>query len=213
MKGKIAPILITLLLLGLIYFVSRSIDPLALQEWVKQIGIFGPLLIIFLTVITGVVAPLSGTPVNYAGFILYGAETVFLFSISGVISAVINFYIAKKFGRPFLKKFVNEKDLEKVDKYAMEHGAVSLFIMRIFLGSIHDFLSYAMGLTSMKFKPYIVASTSGIIIGSLIWYVIALRARNPIEFLVGTILFALVFSGVYGTYKFAIRVAKTRRTG
>jgi len=211
MKVKVFSVAFTLALVLLVYLVSQTVSPTELELWVKKAGIFAPVLLIILTIVTGVLAPLSGTPINLAGFILYGANSVFLFAVSGIISAIINFYIAKRWGRPLIKRFIGRENMSAVDKFTQEHGVISLLFMRIFLGGVHDFLSYAMGLTSMKFRPYMAASVSGILIGTLIWYAIALQTKTPLAFLAGTLLFATVFSGVYGLYRFAERVANKRR--
>lgn len=203
MKGRAFPIALTVGLLIVVYVISRLIGLQELEVWVKNAGVYGPLILILLTIITGVFAPISGTPVNLAGFILYGPNTVFLFAVSGIISAIINFYIAKRWGRPIVEKFIGKDDIKHIDEFTKEHGIVSLFVMRIFLGSINDFLSYAMGLTAMKFKPYMIASVPGIIVGILIWYIIALNSKTPLAFIVGTLVIGTVFAAVYGLYKVA----------
>lgn len=209
MRSKIAPILITLFFILTVYFTTKSVDPIALEKWVESAGVMGPLIIIFLTIITGVIAPISGSPVNFAGFILYGPNVVSLFAISGIISSAINFKIAKRWGRPIVQRIVGAQSLKTVDNFAKEHGLVSLFFMRIFLNGMHDFISYAMGLTSLKFWPYFIVTSIGFVPGTLMWYFVARISGDPFIFLAGTYVFAGAFTGVYLVYKFAVRTGRS----
>jgi uncharacterized membrane protein YdjX (TVP38/TMEM64 family) len=99
-----------------------------------------------------------------------------------------------------------------VDRFTVEHGIVSLFILRVLMGSFNDFISYALGLTSMKFKTYYTVSLVAAIPGTLIWYTIALNSETPLVFMMLTTVFIGAFSLIFFVGKFAQSVAKLRRT-
>lgn len=133
MKSKIFALLATIFVILVIYYFSQSIDQSEVRRWVESAGIFGPIVLIFLVVIAAIFAPLSGTPVSFVGFILYGPSVVFLLTIAMLISAAINFIIARKWGRPLVKKFVGEENIVSIDKFTSSYGILGLLLMRAFL--------------------------------------------------------------------------------
>lgn len=203
MKGGIIAFIPVLLVFLILSILSRQVNPDLIRQWTESAGIFGPLLIIFLGVVTTIVAPLSGSPLLFIGFALYGPSIVFLLTISGLISAAVNFYIARRWGRPLVARFVGEKNMTTVDKFVVEHGVVGLFILRVLLGSLNDYISYALGLTVMKFKTYYLVSLAAAVINALIWYTIALNSKTPLVFALFTTIFVGVFSLVFLVIKFA----------
>src|SRR3989344_1382278 len=212
MKEKLYSVIPVLVVIALLYLLSRSVDPNVIKEWIERAGILGPFLIILLGVVTTVIAPLSGTPLVFVGFALYGPQIVFLLTISGIISAAVNFHVSRRWGRPLIKRFVGEKNMRTVYKFTVEHGIVSLFFLRVFLGSLNDFISYAMGLTNMKFKTYFVVSLVAAIPGVLIWYTIALNSQTPLIFITFTAIFVGSFSLIFLVGKFAQQFIKQRKT-
>lgn len=207
MKSKIVTLVLTILVIAIIYYLSQSVDPAEIRKLVENAGIFGPLVIIILTIVAAIFAPLSGTPVSFVGFILYGPSVVFLLTIAALVSAVINFYISRKWGRPLVKKFVGEKNITSIDEFTSSYGVLGLFLIRVFLGGFHDFISYAMGLTNMKFSVYYLTTILGIIPGLLMQYFIALNSKTPIVFLLASYTFATIFIGLYLLFRLVFRLA------
>jgi uncharacterized membrane protein YdjX (TVP38/TMEM64 family) len=181
----------------IIYILSNSIPKETIQKFIEDAGLLGPLIYVFLTLLTYIFAPLSGTPLIYVGFYLFGQHLVFFHVIATIISSVINFWIARTWGRGLTIKLVGESSIVKVDKFTEKYGLQSLFILRVFQGGIHDFISYAAGLTSIKFWPYFIISTLGMIPGNLIWYFFASRTENPLIFTSFTLILATSFSLLY----------------
>lgn len=207
-KKKLYPLIPTVLVILILYLVSRSIDPNLVKEWVRSAGFFGPLLVVALGVVTTVIAPLSGTPILFVGFALYGEKIIFLSTISMLISAAINFYISRRWGRPFIQRFVGRDNMQIVDKFTKEHGVVSLLLIRIFMGSVNDFVSYAMGLTNMKFKTYYIVTLLGSIPGLFLWYFVAINSHSPLAFTIYTAIMVGAFTLVFAVGKLAERLVK-----
>ncbi len=209
MKERLYTVIPLLVAIGLLYLISRQVDPALIRTWTESAGALGPVVIVLLGVVTAVIAPLSGAPLLFVGFALYGAEVVFLFAIAGIISTAVNFYISRRWGRPLIKRFVGQKNMATVDRFTVEHGMVSLFILRVLMGSFNDFISYALGLTNMKFKTYFAVSLVAAIPGTLIWYIIALNSETPLTFMVVTFVFIGAFSLIFFVGKFAQKLAQT----
>jgi len=80
------------------------------KDFTASLGFFGYFIVIGYTVLSHVFAPLAGTPGVLLGVTIYGVKTgMFLLYIASLISATINFWISKKFGRKLVIKLVGEK--------------------------------------------------------------------------------------------------------
>lgn len=196
---KIFPILFAVFLVVLLYLLSRSIPQESIRTFLIQLGLAAPIIFILLKLATLVFAPLSGTPLLFAGFYAFGPKVVFLTTIATFISYIINFWIARRFGRNFVGKFIGAKHLASVDRLTENYGLWMLLALRIFEGSVSDFVSYASGLTSMRFLPYLIISTLALIPGTILWYAVSLRVATPLAFtglsLALTFFFSLIFIG------------------
>jgi len=157
-------IFLTLLVLGM-----NAIGKENLQQMIEDAGIFAPLLYIFIKAITYIFAPLTSGPIQAAAGTLFGSiELGVLYTLIGeVIGGSISFWIARRFGRPVVLRFVGNEGMKQVDDFYQNRmgGWVSLAVARLVLFSVWDFLSYAAGLAKpVKFSTYLWVS---IILGSL----------------------------------------------
>lgn len=131
------------------------LDAAKIEKFARQFGIFGPLIIIFYILLSQIIAPLSGTPGVLASAILFGVfKTLLCWYIAGLISSSINFWISKKFGRKLVLKLVGKKMMREIDDFVQASGEKILIISRVFGFALFDVISYAAGLTEIKFKKY-----------------------------------------------------------
>lgn len=156
-KAILLFLLITLISASLIYIQNR-IGLEKIRGIIIQAGPLAPMVFILLLLLTQILAPIQGTPIFFLGFVIFGKWTILYVYISAAISAATNFWIARKFGREIVVKLVGKEGMTKVDHITTHEGTKALIIMRLFQGIIHDFVSYAVGFTSMKFKTYYIIS-------------------------------------------------------
>jgi len=171
-----------ILIFGLFFVIGLLIPEAEIKRIMREAGPFGPILLIFCFWLSNFFAPLSGSPFLFAGFYLYGHQVVIYATISAVLASITNFLVAKRWGRPFVVKLAGESALQKVDGVAKDFGLVSLFFIRVLFKEIHDVVSYAFGLTSLKFWPYFVVSTLGMIPYTVFWYFLAEKIPNATVF-------------------------------
>lgn len=146
--------LFALALLGL-FCLSTLVTPSQVESITSAAGKGGPLLIGLLLLLTQIFAPLSGTPVMIVGIKLYGyAYAMVLLYASCLVSCVVNFWIARLYGRSLLVKVVGSKTLGTIDELSMLNERTLLISFRIFGYSFFDIVSYAIGLTAIGFKKY-----------------------------------------------------------
>lgn len=197
MKNRILPILFIVGTSLLLYLISRSFSQEEIIAIVEGAGIFAPIVYILLFLLTLVLAPLSGSPLVFAGFFAFGHAVIIYSVIAFYISYVVNFWIARKWGTKIVVRFVGKKDMSKIDNLVKSYGVATLILLRLFQNSISDFVSFAMGLTKMKFKNYFVISVLASIPSTAIWYFLSLNAETPAEFTIIMLVFTVSVSSIF----------------
>ena len=155
--GVAAFILITAaLMLGI-----QAIGLDSIRSAIEQAEPLAPLVYILVKMLTYVFAPLSSGPIQLSAGILFGLwQGTFYTLIGEVVGGSISFWIARKLGRPIVKRMVGDDGLRRVDSFYETVGEWrSLLYARLFLFSIYDFISYAAGFTRLKFRTYVIIST------------------------------------------------------
>lgn len=190
-------LIITVLLFITVYLIGQSIPKEEFQQIIIDAGIFAPIVFIFLTLLTSIIAPLSNLPIYLAGFYAFREDVVIYTLVANFISWIINFWISRIWGEKIVKKFVGENNMHKVDKLTKNYGLAILFLMRIFLGGMGDFISYGAGLTSIKFKPYLIISTLGAIPGTILWYYFASKIHDPLIFILLNALLLFLLGSIF----------------
>lgn len=205
---KILPFLAIAAVFIALYVVSISIP----QEKVRQLlvahGPIGPLVFIGLMLATHMFSPISSSPFLFAGFYAFGENVVLFMTTAAVISFAINFWIARIWGRDLVARLIGKENMEKIDQFARNYGLVALFFLRVFLGGIHDFISYAAGLTPVKFVPYFTVSLIGVVPGTIVWYMVARKIESPVNFTIISLLMVVAFSAVFALGTFIVRKMK-----
>jgi uncharacterized membrane protein YdjX (TVP38/TMEM64 family) len=149
---------LTILVLGM-----NAIGKETLQKWIEDAGIFAPLMYIAIKALTYIFAPLTSGPIQAAAGTLFGSvELGVLYTLIGeVLGGSISFWVARRFGRPVVMRFVGKEGMKQVDEFYENRmgGWISLAVARLLLFSVWDFLSYAAGLSkSIKFSHYLAVS-------------------------------------------------------
>lgn len=148
---------IVVLILGA-YLLQQVGDRLPIKEYAQQLGLLGYVFLLLGIILGGVVVPLSCLPFLFAGLALYGFWPTFVLYYLGntIIAPIIDFWIARKYGRPAVLKLAGKKAIVQIDKLTEVAGTKALIVLRFFGGILFDSISYAMGLTIMEFKHYLL---------------------------------------------------------
>ena len=82
-----------------------------------------------------------------------------------ILGAIFNYWIAVKFGRPFLLKygkylFISPEAIDKADKFFVKHGHVSTLVGRL-LPVIRQYISLPAGIARMQLKTFILFTAIG----------------------------------------------------
>ncbi len=144
-----------------------------------------------------------------AGYLAFkGSLDLGLIILAGVLGSIggawLNYFIADKFGRRILLKFVKEHRLNSVEKFFRRHGHISTFNGRL-IPLVRQYISFPAGLAKMapvKFTVY-TALGAGIWVGflSLLGYFIGQNEQLIGEYLniftIAALGFVAVSTAVY----------------
>lgn len=165
-------------------------------------GWWGMLVYVLVTIVATVVAPLSTVPLIPLVTAIWGPlVTSFLNVFSWGVGSVIAFIIARRFGRPLVKRLV---DVRSLSKYENALGEDYLFWNVLILRALVpvDILSYAIGIfTNMKFSHYVLATFIGI---TPFAFILPYAIEAPFYFQI--FVFALVLLALYVGYRKVSRV-------
>lgn len=140
-------------------------NPEAVRQFITGFGILAPIILILLLAVQVVIFVIPVPVFVIAGGYAFGTILGGIYSLIGVmLGSIFVFYLSRKFGKPFVVKMVNKRDLEHFDVYFKKKGKLALFVSRIIpvLFPI-DAVSFAAGLTSLSYKDYIIMSFLGFI--------------------------------------------------
>lgn len=206
--SKWIPALITLLLIGAIYLISENIPPEEIKSFIDSFGKLGVVVFILLMTSTNIIAPISNSPLLYVGYLSFGRDVIWMLAAANFISMVTNYWISRFWGRGIVEKLVGKGNMHKVDAVTKEYGLAALLFLRIFQAGLGDFVSYAAGLTSISFIPYLVVSLVGSLPALAIIYLLSSKVQNPIQLVLLNLLVAGVLSAVFVFYQIGKRYLK-----
>ncbi|MBR9706115.1 TVP38/TMEM64 family protein [Candidatus Pacearchaeota archaeon] len=147
---------------GIVYSWSTS-DVSYIVDFIRGFGILAAIIFVALTVVEVIVAPVNPFVLYIAGGMIFGAFLGGLLALIGnVIGAVIDFFIARRFGRKIFKKTIDPKKLKKFDKFTKKYGGLSMFLLRINPFTSSDIFSYLAGLSGMSITSLILGTFFGL---------------------------------------------------
>lgn len=158
---KIGTKKITFSLFGILFFyiLLYALFPFLISnnvtEYVKDLGVFGPVILILFEFFSRIVPPVSGAPGVILGMANYGVKVTCLIIYTGsLLGACFNFFLAKRFGKKLIEKIFRKKYSTKFYSYINRRAVVFLLFGVIIGFSFLDILAYLIGLTKMTFRKF-----------------------------------------------------------
>ena len=165
---------------------------------------FGIVFFIVVRAIAIIIPPIPGIIVDLPGTIYFGWPLGFIYGEIGImLGATVSFFIAKKFREPLVKKFVS---LQKIhtweDKLSENDKFWTLFSIRLVANPLFfDVISYAAGLTKIRFSRFFIATFfSNIPYMFLIYYFGEISFNMGIYYFISFILALLIIWAVFGKF-------------
>lgn len=163
---RIIPLLICLLLTAGALYVFGGLNVDKLQGVIKRSGSVGPLVFILIYVCATMLI-LPSTALNLLGGALFGPFFGVLWTTTGsIISAVISYAFTRTSGGRVVAARM-QKRWPFIEKEITRGGRYYIFAMRLLPIFPYGLISYASGLTSLRFRDYLVGTIPGTILGIL----------------------------------------------
>ncbi len=163
-----------------------------IKEWIKQLGLLGPLVIILLIAMAIVISPIPSAPVALVSGAIYGHTLGTIYVVIGAVTgAIAAFMIARKLGYDYVNKKISAHLPVKLV------GSQNTLMLIVFFTRLapfisFDIISYAAGLTQLTLFRFILASFFGILPISFLLAHFGSKASNGE---MQGIAFALLFLG------------------
>jgi len=118
---------------------------------------------IVLQIIQVIISVLPGQFFQMAAGYLYGFWAALLFAMTGaIIGTAISFMLAKVLGRDFLHILFGEERISYyVERLNSKRVYTLVFLIYLIPGIPKDMVSYAAGISEIRFKPFIILSAVG----------------------------------------------------
>lgn len=147
--------------LATLFFVGRELGGTVPQfaAWVESLGIWGPVAFA-LGYLVATVAFVPGSLLTMAAGAIFGLGkgtlVTFIGATAGTAAA---FLIARYAARAAIeRKLEDNPKFASIDKAVSRSGLKIVFLMRLSPAFPYNLLNYALGLTSVRFRDYLIAS-------------------------------------------------------
>jgi uncharacterized membrane protein YdjX (TVP38/TMEM64 family) len=173
---RLAIIAAVLVALGLVYLLSPAFrteigsvvrilsrgDVSGLRSYLLSFGAWAPVVSTLLMVLQAIVAPLPAFLITFANGLAFGAFWGGLLSVFGAtVAAAVSFWISRALGRGTVEALVGNTSLESADHWFARYGAYAVLVGRLVPVLSFDVISFAAGLTRMKFPGFLLATVIG----------------------------------------------------
>lgn len=158
-------LLLPLLGMAVIYFaialVLRSIGLENAQAFIKSTGWWTPIVFVVLCALSLIAAPISGSSLIVVSGTLFGKELGWILSFIGsFVGCSANFWISRKLGRKFAARLLGNQNLRQLDRFTRRlQGGRDILYMILVMPIAQDLVSYAVGLTHIPYKRFLIALT------------------------------------------------------
>ena len=149
--------------------ISFFLDRESMKQFLNSLGPLSFIGFIFLQSAQVIISPIPGEVTGLLGGFLYGKFLGIVLSTIGLtIGSWVAFSLSRYFGRPFAEKFVSKATMARYDYLLHHKGAFLVFLLFLIPGFPKDYLCYILGLGHLTPKEFLVISTVGRFMGTVL---------------------------------------------
>ena len=127
-----------------------------ISGFVASLGPWGPVFIILFHVAQIVLAPVPGHVIPLTAGYLYGFFWGGLYDATGmVVGSITAFFLARRFGRPVVLRFIKAETLEKAENYIAGKRLSLVFLAFALPGLPKDAMCYAAGILRVPWWAFL----------------------------------------------------------
>ena len=177
-------VLILLVAAGIFFFIYFDLHSFFSDRTkiITFINSFGPLSVavfIGIQILQVLVAPIPGEVTGFIGGYVYGISLGTLYSTIGLtIGSWLAFTLSRTLGLPFVERVVSPKTINKYDHIMTHQGPWVAFLLFLIPGFPKDALCYVLGLSHIRIRTFLIISTLGRLLGTLMLSVQGNFLRN-----------------------------------
>jgi uncharacterized membrane protein YdjX (TVP38/TMEM64 family) len=184
-------------------FSSMSVDMII--GYIRSYGIYAVGISFLLMMFQSILAPLPAFLITFANAAIFGWwQGAILSWTSSMAGAALCFYIAKILGRDVVEKLTSKIAMDSADRFFEKYGKYAIVICRLLPFVSFDFVSYAAGLTSMRFLPFVIATGIGQLPATVVYSYVGGMLTGGVQMVVTALLllfalsiFIMLFKQVY----------------
>lgn len=161
------------------YGVGETINQDTMANWLEENKGWAWIVILFLWLVQAVLAPLPAplllivTSLVYADSTIGVIFTIVLTWVGAMLGAIVCFGLSRHYGRDWVMKKGYLDKMKDFDGYLEEKGAFVIFLTRLIPILSFDIVSYAAGLTKIRWKSFIVSTGIGMLPTTIIFILFA----------------------------------------
>ncbi|TVP78137.1 MAG: TVP38/TMEM64 family protein [Gemmatimonadales bacterium] len=148
-------------------------DTEGLRNWMLAFGVWAPVVSALLQLATSIFPPGPSFLLGIANAMVFGLWWGGLLTLgTQLVAAAACFGIARLVGRPGVERLVSEERLARVDTFMRRRGVLAIFVGRIIPFINPDLVSYAAGVTGIRWPHFLLAVTAGAIPSTIFYTVV-----------------------------------------
>lgn len=181
-------LIIAILAIIFLYFIIRYGKALThlrvkhVRRYILSYGKFASVIFVLLYSLKPVLLVIPVSLLSIMAGNIFGPYKALLLSMIGCFtSGTLAFFLAKFLGRSFVDKLLKGKAM-KLDANIEKHGTLIMAVMRLAFVFPYDPLSYAAGLTKMKYRDFILGTLIGVFPEMISYSFIGKQLEHPFSF-------------------------------
>jgi uncharacterized membrane protein YdjX (TVP38/TMEM64 family) len=185
-RKDILKLLVLLLLIaaGIFFFIHFDLqsffsDRTKLITFLEGFGPVSVFVFIGIQILQVLLAPIPGEVTGFIGGYIYGVTLGTLYSTIGLtLGSWLAFTLSRTLGLPFVERIVSPKIINQYDHIMTHQGPWVAFLLFLIPGFPKDALCYVLGLSHIRIGVFLVISTVGRLLGTLMLSVQGSFLRN-----------------------------------
>lgn len=150
--------------------ILSSLNLESVIAYLREFGIYAALVSFLLMLLQSIIAPIPAFLITLSNAAIFGwAWGALLSWSSAMVGAALCFFIAQILGRDVVEKITSKKALEATDAFFERYGKHTIIVCRLLPFVSFDIISYAAGLTSMRFWSFFIATGIGQLPATLVY--------------------------------------------
>ncbi len=158
-----------------VYFLDRE----KTAQFINSFGPYSVVALILLQTAQVILAPIPGEVTGFISGFLYGPVLGTVYSTIGLtLGSWLAFMLARIFGLPLAEKIISPHIIIKYNTFMAHKGVLVAFALFLIPGFPKDALCYVTGLSHMRTGVFLVISTAGRLLGTIMLSVAGSMVRN-----------------------------------